>query len=125
MDNARILIGFSAAIIFFITALSLSIQLARDSSAAIFQADIGNQHKDRNVHQALRTADSVRRTGAEAIHAIRLLPQTRVELLIEGVIYRPEIDVEALPLQNIPLQKTYHVQVLRNELGEIMRMIYQ
>lgn len=125
MDNARILIGFSAAILFFIAALSFSLQLAHDTSAAIGQADVENQHKDRNLDQTLRIADVMQRTGAEVIHTIRLLPQTQVELLVEGVVYRPEMDVEALSLRSIPQQKTYHAQVIRNETGEIVRMIYQ
>ncbi|WP_019423880.1 hypothetical protein [Paenibacillus sp. OSY-SE] len=125
MDNARILIGFSAAILFFIAALSFSLQLAHDTSAAIGQADVESQHKDRNLDQTLRIADVVQRTGAEVIHTIRLLPQTQVELLVEGMVYTPEMDVEALSLRSIPQQKTYHAQVIRNETGEIVRVIYQ
>ncbi|MCE5172095.1 hypothetical protein LQV63_22700 [Paenibacillus profundus] len=125
MDNARILIGFSVAILFFISALSFSLQLAHDTSAAIGQADVENQHKDRNLDQTLRIADVVQRTGAKVIHTIRLLPQTQVELLVEGMVYTPEMDVEALSLRSIPQQKTYHAQVIRNETGEIVRVIYQ
>lgn len=115
---------YSFSITVFVIALGIGVSLYRSMNSTLETVRQSNTSLNRNIHSTLKELDGPLLTGQEVALTVTQIPDTQVDVLVNGQLFSHSLQFEDIDISGINTQKNYTINLERDASGLMIRVIY-
>jgi len=121
--------SFSMMIFYFFTAtflvaLTLAIYQFTNTSNIIDSSYIAQKKTDRNQVSVLKITDTYYVSGAQVLQSINLIEDIDCNIIVDGVVFPPNLDIKNTNVSVVNLKKNYVPSYIRDTSGSLKQVIF-
>lgn len=116
---------FVVAVTLFVTALSVSSYLYFSAGQTIEQSYRTGKELDRNVHTTLVITGDYTVSGSEVLQSLYHIGQAGIDIEVDDVIFRPDLDPDRRDLSMIDVHQFYVPIYQRDATGQLVKLIFR